>query len=66
MPEPIHPDNCAQPVALVARLHAETVSRPLCVQRSGDGAADPLRHGDPSAPATASHLREQQFARPVN
>ena len=47
MPEPIRPDNGAQPVALVVQLHTETVSRPLCVPRSGDGTADPPRRGDP-------------------
>jgi hypothetical protein len=39
---------------------------PLVRAALGRRAADPLRHGDPSASATASHLREQQFARPVN
>jgi hypothetical protein len=66
MPEPIHPDNCAQPVAPRGAAAHRDGQPPLVRAALGRRAADPLRHGDPSASATASHLREQQFARPVN
>jgi hypothetical protein len=42
MPEPIHSDNRAQPVALVVQLHAETVSRVDVTAVSRDNSNDRL------------------------
>ena len=42
MPEPVHPDNRAQPVALVVQLHAETVSRVDVTDVSSDNVTDHL------------------------
>lgn len=45
MPEPIHPDNLAQPVAFVVRLYAETVSRVDVTDVSRDDPQRPSRLG---------------------
>lgn len=42
MPEPIHPDNRAQPTALVVQLHTETASRVDMTDASTDNVTDRL------------------------